>query len=143
MTRKTGETKAPQAASANDAAPDVSVDAQEAIEATVVERAETTVEATAEGRPALSEAIREGAGDARAAAARVFGSAGQALHKGVYGGFYYLTYGVVFGALAVGRLIPTHSAMGEGVHDGYLAARKAFEEKEAGEAAAATEAVPV
>jgi hypothetical protein len=102
---------------------------------------ETAPEKTAAPAVSLSEAIREGAGDAREAAADFIPAVGSLIHKGVYNGFYYLTYGVVFGSLVVGSLIPSDNAMGEGVRDGIKAARKAFDERE--KAARAAEAAPM
>lgn len=130
--------------------PEIPVEATEAVESmeaasdVVQERTEiteTALERMAEPETSLAEAIREGAGDAREAAAGFFPAVGKALHKGVYNTFYYATYGVVFGTLVVGRLIPSNNAMGEGVHDGFEAARKAVEARE--RAAAAAEAAPL
>ncbi|BBL74145.1 hypothetical protein [Methylomagnum ishizawai] len=83
----------------------------------------TALEVTQAPSEGLSEAIREGASDARAAVVSLKGF----VRKGVYTGFYYATYGVVFGALMVGSLIPSNNAMGEGVRDGFKAAQKDFE----------------
>jgi hypothetical protein len=110
---------------------------------TVQESAEvhpTALERTAEPTEGFSEAIREGTEDARAAAAGVIPEVGELIHKGVYNGFYYLTYGIVFGSLVVGSLIPSNNAMSEGVRDGIEAARKDFEGREeaGGHAAEAT-----
>ena len=98
---------------------------------------ESALQRTAEPEAGLAEAISEGASDARKAAANFLPEVGKVLHTGVYNSFYWLTYGVVFGALVVGRLIPSDNAMGEGVRDGFEAAKKAFEERE--EAAAREE----
>jgi hypothetical protein len=131
-----------------EAASEASVETVETLEASseaVQERTEiteTALERTAEPEAGFAEAIREGASDAREAAAGFFPAVGDAIHKGVYNGFYYLTYGVVFGALVVGRLIPSNNAMGEGVRDGYAAAAKAFEEREKAARAAAEAAPP-
>lgn len=76
-------------------------------------------------------AFKEGASDAREAAANFIPSVGKLVHQGVYRGFYAVTYGVVFGSLVVGSLIPTNNAMGEGVRDGIDAAQKAFKSKKA------------
>lgn len=126
-------------------APEVAPESTAAVETVtevVQERTEvvetTALERTAEPEAGFSEAFREGANDAREAAASFFPAVGKVIHKGVYNTFYYATYGVVFGALVVGRLIPTNNAMGEGVHDGFEAAKKAFEEREE-----AAEAVPL
>lgn len=106
---------------------------------------ETALERTAESAEGLSEAIREGASDAREAAAGFIPAVGGMIHKGVYNGFYYATYGAVFGAMVVGSLIPTNNAMGEGVRDGFKAARRAFEgrERRAAEGVSAAEAMPM
>jgi hypothetical protein len=100
-------------------------------EETVYERSEipetTALERTAEPAEDFSEAIREGASNARVAAAGFIPAVGGMIHKGIYNGFYYTTYGVVFGSMVVGSLIPANNAMGEGVRDGFKAARRAFE----------------
>jgi hypothetical protein len=117
-------------------------------EETVYERTEiteTALERTAEPAEDFSEAIREGASDAREAAAGFIPAVGGMIHKGIYSGFYYATYGAVFGAMVVGSLIPTNNAMGEGVRDGFKAARRAFEgrERRAAEGVSAAEAMPM
>ncbi|MGX2030188.1 MULTISPECIES: hypothetical protein [Methylocaldum] len=87
----------------------------------------------AEGaREGFGEAIKEGAEHARSAFAELIPEVGGMIHKGVYSGFYYLSYGVVFGSLMVANLLPAHSAMEEGVRDGAEAARKAFEGRHEG-----------
>jgi hypothetical protein len=100
------------------------------------------LERTAEPAEGFSEAIREGADDARAAAAGVIPEVGELIHKGVYNGFYYLTYGIVFGSLVVGSLIPSNNAMSDGVRDGIKAARRDFEGKEEAGGGHAAEATP-
>ncbi|MGZ8218374.1 hypothetical protein [Methylomagnum sp.] len=101
----------------------------------------TALERTAEPAEDFSEAIREGASDARDAAAGFIPAVGGMIHKGIYNGFYFATYGVVFGSMVVGNLIPSNNAMGEGVRDGFKAARRAFDGRErvAAEEAAAAE----
>lgn len=97
-----------------------------------------TVEEAVEESKSLAKVISEGASDACAAATNAFPAAGKALRRTIYSGFYYVTYGVVFGSLAVASLIPTDNAMGEGIRDGASAARKDFESrKEAVEEGAA------
>lgn len=101
----------------------------EAMAESIHERTETTAVEIA-GEPSeegFGEAIREGAEDARAAAAGFLPAIGKMVHNGVYSSFYYMTYGVVFTSMVVGSLIPSNNAMGEGVRDGFTAARKAFE----------------
>lgn len=53
-------------------------------------------------------------------------SLGKLVHKGVYMGFYGATYSMVFGTLMLGSLIPSDSAMGQGMRDGLKAAQDAF-----------------
>jgi len=88
---------------------------------------EIVVEEAVEAPKGLVRVITEGAADARTAASNATLAAGKAARKTVYSGFYYLTYGVVYGTLFVGSLIPSNNAMGEGVHDGAAAARKDFD----------------
>ncbi len=87
----------------------------------------TVMERAAESAESVTEAVREGADDAREAAAGFIPAVGNFLHKGIYNGFYYLTYGVVFGSLVVGSIIPSNSAVSEGMRDGAQAAKRAFE----------------
>lgn len=89
------------------------------------EAPQTALEVAAE--PNFSDAIREGREDARTKAAKLFPALGGLLHKGIYNGVYCVSYGVVFGSLVIGGLIPTHSAVAEGLRDGAKAAREDFE----------------
>ena len=77
----------------------------------------------------LASAIGEGVRDARAAVNDLFPAVGGLLRKGVFNGVYYLTYGVVFGGLTVGRLIPKSSAVADGIREGAKAARHDFDEQ--------------
>lgn len=52
---------------------------------------------------------------------------GGLIHQAVYSGFYGLSYGATFGALLVGHLVPSDSAVAEGIRDGADAARHALE----------------
>lgn len=101
---------------------------------TVLEEAAETVEnvyeASAEAVQGVPAAIREGASDARRAVAGILPAMGTMVRKSVYGGFYYGSYGVVFGALVVSRLIPSNNAIGEGIRDGAMAARADFDAHE-------------
>lgn len=94
------------------------------------ETAPTVVERTAEAAESVAEAVREGVSDAREAATGFIPAVGNLLHKGIYNGFYYLTYGVVFGSLVIGSLVPSNSVVGTAVKDGAEAAKKAFEQGE-------------
>ncbi len=113
----------------------VAAESAEAMESVAesVEAPQTALECTAQPET-IGDAIREGACDARSAVDNLRG----AVRQGVYSGFYYLTYGVVFGALVVGSLIPSNNAMGEGVKAGFKAAQDDFEAQKA----AAAEAAP-
>jgi len=101
---------------------------------TVLEEAAETVEnvyeASAEAVQGVPAAIREGASDARRAVAGILPAMGTMVRKSVYSGFYYGSYGVVFGALVVSRLIPSNNAIGEGIRDGAVAALADFEAHE-------------
>lgn len=94
------------------------------------ESAENVYEASAEAVRGVPAAIREGASDARRAAADVLPAVGAMVRKGVYSGFYYGSYSVMFGALAVGRFVPGNNAVGQGIRDGAVAAREDFEAHE-------------
>jgi hypothetical protein len=94
---------------------------------------EVIVEVGTEAPKSLARVITEGAADACTAASTVTQAAGKAARKTVYSGFYYVSYGVVFSALLVGNLLPSNNAMGEGVHDGALAARKDFDARQQGQ----------
>jgi hypothetical protein len=73
-----------------------------------------------------AEGLREGAGDARAAAARLIPAVKQAVSKGVYRTFYGISYGAVYSAMVVANVIPTNNAMGEGLKRGAESAKEAF-----------------
>ena len=76
------------------------------------------------------EAMKDATADATEAAAKAPEQICKLFSKAVYGGFYYLSYGIVFGALVVARLIPKNSAMALGICDGAIAAREAYEVQE-------------
>jgi hypothetical protein len=75
-----------------------------------------------------AEGLAEGVSAAQAAASRFIPGASGLVSKAVYNTAYYLSYGVVFGALAATAWIPTDNKLGEGIHDGTEAAKKAFQE---------------
>lgn len=83
-----------------------------------------------------AEGLREGAGDARAAAARLIPAVKQAVSKGVYRTFYGISYGAVYGAMVVANVMPTNNAMGEGLRRGAENAKEAFRKQHAVQAAA-------
>ncbi|MFO8153326.1 hypothetical protein [Thioalkalivibrio sp.] len=128
MPRKIGENSAEAATKA--------VETEEELKdsSTVLEGAADAVgdavEASAEAVSGLPAAIRDGASDARRAAAEVLPAIGAMAQKGVYNGFYFGTYGVVFGTLVVSRFVPGNNTVGQGIRDGAVAARQAFETHE-------------
>ncbi|BBA34923.1 uncharacterized protein sS8_2980 [Methylocaldum marinum] len=99
---------------------------------------ETTALDTVPATPvqAAVQGLQNGASDAREAVSGTVSNVSQTLSKLVYNGFYYLSYGVVYSALAVSNLIPTDNAMGEGLQAGAEAARKSFDEHQKERAAA-------
>jgi hypothetical protein len=72
-----------------------------------------------------AEAVRAGAGDAKAAASNVLPAAGRALSKTVYAGCYYLSYGIVFPTMLVAGVFPRNNPVYYGLVDGGRAARDA------------------
>lgn len=85
---------------------------------------------TEESSTSVARAISEGAAEAYSAASNVIPALGKAVRKTVYSGFYYATYGVVFSSLVIASMLPSDNAMGEGIHDGTEAARRAFQERQ-------------
>lgn len=128
MPRKISEASADAAMKAVDAAEEVKVSSTVLEDA--VETVENVYEASAEAAYGMPAAIREGASDARRAAAGILPAMGAMVRKSVYSGFYYGSYGVVFGALVVSRLVPSNNAIGDGIRDGAVAAREDFETHE-------------
>ena len=70
----------------------------------------------------MAQAARDGAVDARAAAARVLSKTGVLLSRVVYSATYTISYGVVFPAAFVARGIPRNNAAVRGLIDGAHAA---------------------
>jgi hypothetical protein len=71
---------------------------------------------------ASTEAMKNASG-ARNGASPAVPAVRSTLGKALYVAAYYAAYGVVFAALAVGRLAPPVDAWADGVHDGTAAAR--------------------
>lgn len=71
--------------------------------------------------------ILEGLGDAAKAVGQFIPSAGSFVSKGAYQAGYYTSYGVVFGATMLARLIPLPNPLALGVHDGAEAALSSTE----------------
>jgi hypothetical protein len=85
----------------------------------------TNVEFTEENSlERVANAVKEGAADANKAASTVLPAIGKILSKTVYNGCYYISFGVTFSALTVGRLLPRDNIAGRGLHDGALAAKE-------------------
>ena len=74
---------------------------------------------------AASDAMRKSTSDARRAASRAAPAVGSALAKTVYVAAYYASYGVVFAAVTVSRMMPSENALAHGIRDGAAAARDA------------------
>jgi hypothetical protein len=70
----------------------------------------------------VGEAVKEGAADAKQGVETILPAVGKFVSKALYGGCYYAAYGVTFGALTVGKLIPTDNAVVHGLQDGAEAA---------------------
>jgi hypothetical protein len=70
----------------------------------------------------IYDGILEGVADAAKAAGQLIPAAGSYVSKGVYQAGYYTSYGVVFGATLLARLIPLPNPLAHGVHDGAEAA---------------------
>ena len=66
--------------------------------------------------------ILDGIGDAVKAVEQFMPAAGSYISKGVYQAGYYTSYGVVFGASMLARMIPLPDPLAQGVHDGAEAA---------------------
>lgn len=88
----------------------------------------------------LASVMSKRTADVCSAASNALPFAGAAWRKSVYTGFYYLTYGVVFGSLALASLLPSDTAMSKGIHDGAEAARKDFANRRVAVEAGAEEA---
>jgi hypothetical protein len=113
----------------------------------IASAAETQPEVTAEN---LTQAAEEAGAEVMASVAEpesvgteegpspsVFPAIGEYVSKAVYGAFYYVSYGVVFGSLIVAHFIPMDNAMGRGIKDGAVNAENAF--RKSAEAAGASE----
>jgi hypothetical protein len=48
----------------------------------------------------------------------------------VYGTVYTITYGVVYGALTLGRILPGSALIGQAIRDGHTSARSDFEQSQ-------------
>ena len=78
-----------------------------------------------EAMVAAADAVKKSTSDARHAAAQAVPAVRSAIAQSVYVVTYYTSFGVVFAALAVGRVTPMDNAFGYGLRDGAAAARDA------------------
>jgi hypothetical protein len=78
-----------------------------------------------------TSAVREGAEDARETVEVVLPTLGRWVSQSVYGAFYYASFGVVFGALTVARLVPANNLAVQALRDGARAARETIEHSQA------------
>jgi hypothetical protein len=76
-----------------------------------------------EAMVAAADAVKKSTSDARHAASQAVPAVRTAVAQSVYIGTYYASFGVVFTALAVGRMTPMENAFGYGIRDGAAAAR--------------------
>lgn len=89
-----------------------------------------------EAMVAAADAVKKSTSDARHAASQALPAVRSAFAQGVYVVTYYASFGVVFAALAVGRVTPMENAFGYGVRDGASAARDAGGMRRTGSSAA-------
>ena len=78
-----------------------------------------------EAMVAAADAVKKSTSDAKHAASQALPAVRSALAQSVYVATYYASFGVVFAALAVGRVTPMDNAFGYGVRDGASAAKDA------------------
>jgi hypothetical protein len=78
-----------------------------------------------EAMVAAADAVKKSTSDARHAASQAFPAVRSAFAQSVYVTTYYASFGVVFAALAVGRMTPMDNAFGYGIRDGASAAQDA------------------
>jgi hypothetical protein len=86
------------------------------------------LKAVADAMDAAVKAAREGAEDAKAAAADMLPVAGDFLSRVTYKTCYALSYGVVFPTMMIARSIPKNNAAVHGFIDGAQAAKDLIEE---------------
>jgi hypothetical protein len=90
------------------------------------------VETVTESRGvALLATVKTGAQAAQQAAAQVGPAVGNGLRAAAYQGIYSVAYGLTFGVLMAGKVIPVSGFITNAVNDGNSAAKVAFNEREA------------
>ncbi len=76
----------------------------------------------------VSRAMKDGAADAREAAARTWDSTSLFMRRFVYTTCYTVSYGVVFPSLLIARAVPRNNAAVRGLIDGAHAAKDKVDE---------------
>jgi hypothetical protein len=111
----------------------------------VTEVLETGPESPIETERAVSrvgDALMTGAEAGTRAARDLWALLGRTVTGTVYGGSYYLAFGVTFGAMFVGHFIPRDTLFARGLREGKDAARSAFDVWEHPEQSVATGSQP-
>lgn len=103
----------------------------EAIQEEIKEAAEELRDETSAASEGVADALRQGASDASKSADRLLPKVGKLMSKGLYATCYFGSYGVVFAALTVARMLPKDGSVIHGLEDGADAARHAVEQTEA------------
>lgn len=91
----------------------------------------TNVEAQTESRAVtLLASVKSSAQAAQHAAAQVGPTVGRGLQVAAYQGIYNISYGLTFGILLAGKVLPFGGFVSSAIHDGNTAAKVAFNERE-------------
>ena len=98
------------------------------------------VETVTETTGNIVDAVREGFESGARAADSLWSGVRHAASDALYGGAYFAAYGVTFGVLFVGHLIPRDSSLGRGLRDGAKRAASDAEVWEHGRASEPREA---
>jgi len=98
------------------------------------EPTETKGERPKKTRARVTEAVQEGAAQAKQTAAEALPAVGELASKTLYGVCYYAAFGVTFAALMIAKMIPTDSPVAHGLHDGAAEAAKQIEARAAQQA---------
>ena len=89
------------------------------------------VEAATENRAvALLTSVKSSAQAAQHAAAQVGPAVGNGLRAAAYKGIYSVAYGLTFGVLMAGKVIPVGGFVSNAINEGNSAAKLAFDERE-------------
>ncbi|MBU1190109.1 MAG: hypothetical protein KKA36_02265 [Gammaproteobacteria bacterium] len=102
----------------------------EEIQEDLKEAAEDVRDETVAAAEGIADALRQGASDAAKSADHLLPKVGNLVSKAIYSTCYYGSYGVVFAALTVARILPKDSTVIHGLEDGADAARQAIEKAE-------------